>query len=67
MRNLNDNDEESNNYDYSPNELADLSINNPKKFREIVGSNLDKGDTIERWQQRNLDYARKCLANQNRN
>ena len=54
-------------YDYSPNELANLSINNPMEYREVVGSNLEEGDSIERWQQRNLEWAKECLAEQRKN
>lgn len=64
MRNNND-DEDF--HDYSPNELAELSTDNPRKYREIVNSNLDEGDSVERWQNRNLERAREFLENQRRN
>lgn len=48
-------------HDYSPNELARLSEENPKKYKEIVSSNLESGDTIEKWQQRNLEYMQRFL------
>lgn len=61
MINKNNIDEDGNNYDYSPNELARLSIDNPKLYREIVQSNLDDGDTVENWQKRNMERAKKWL------
>ena len=63
MRNKN-RDNEDNNYDYSPNELADLSQENPKEYRAVVHSNLDDGDTVEGWEKRNLEWAKECLADQ---
>lgn len=63
MRNLKSRDEDDN-YDYSPNELAELSINNRQKFEEIVNSNLEEGDSIHRWQQRNLERAKEFLNSQ---
>ncbi len=60
MRNQND---EEDLYDYSPNELARLSRENFNKYREIVESNLDEGDTIERWQERNREYVQRHLCN----
>lgn len=57
---LNNNDDE-NLHDYFPNELATLSIKNPDKYREIVQSNLERGDTIEKWEQRNLEHMQKYL------
>lgn len=59
MRNLNVDWEDS--YDYSPNELAELSINNPRLYKEVVESNLEKGDSVEDWEKRNLDWAAECL------
>ena len=67
MRNLNNLDEDGNDYDYSPNELAELSRNNPRLYREVVESNLDENDSVENWQQRNLEWAKDCLAEQRRN
>jgi len=67
MRNLNDLDEDGNDYDYSPNELVELSRNNPRLFKEVVESNLDDGDSIEKWENRNLEWAKECLAEQRRN
>ena len=66
MRNLNNADWDDN-YDYSPNELAELSTNNPKLYREVVSSNLDDGDSVENWQRRNLEWAEDCLAQQRSN
>lgn len=48
-------DEDDYSYDYSPNELAELSISNKKLYEEIVNSNLEEGDTIEQWQRRNME------------
>ena len=67
MRNLNDLDEDGNDYDYSPNELAELSRNNPRLYKEVVESNLDDGDSIEKWQNRNLEWSKECLAEQRHN
>lgn len=64
MRNLSD---EEDDYNYGPNELAELSRSNPDKYRKIVESNLQDGDSIERWQQRNLERAKEDLAWQQRN
>jgi len=60
MRNWNDTEDT---YNYGPNELAQLSIDNPKKYREIVESNLDEDDTIEEWQERNRKWAQSHLTN----
>jgi hypothetical protein len=64
MRNLEDEDD---NYDYSPNELAELARKNPNLYANIVNSNLNDGDTIEKWQSRNTEYAKECLEHQRRN
>lgn len=56
--------DEDDDYDYGPNELANLSIDNPRKYRDVVNSNLEVGDTIGDWQQRNLEWAKDCLAQQ---
>ena len=53
MRNLNADDEDDN-YDYKPNELADLAYWNRRKYEEIVKSNLEDDDTVQAWEQRNL-------------
>ena len=37
------NSDEEDDYNYSPNELAELSVNNPTKYRDMVNSNLDEG------------------------
>jgi hypothetical protein len=64
MRNQNVDWEDS--YNYSPNELTELSINNPRLYREVIESNLSADDTVENWQQRNLEWAKKCLEEQHR-
>lgn len=56
------NDEDD--YNYSRNELAELSIDNPRLYRDVVNSNLSKNDTIDKWEQRNLDWAQECLKKQ---
>jgi len=68
MRNLNlsENDDDYS-VDYGPNRLAELSQENPRLYREIVNSNLEEGDTIERWENRNLERAKDDLAWQRRN
>ena len=58
MRDLTD---EENDYDYGSNELAELSINHREKYRRIVNSNLDDNDSVERWEQRNLEWAKEML------
>jgi hypothetical protein len=50
--------------DYGPNRLAELSRTDPEKYRRIVNHHLDKNDTIEQWQQRNLERAKDDLARQ---
>jgi len=67
MRNLKDLDEDGNNYDYSPYELADLNINNPRLYREIVSSNLEESDSIDNWEQPYLEWAKERLEEQRRN
>lgn len=49
-------------YDYSPNELANLSVSNPELYREVVSSNLEDDDTVEKWEQRNLERAKENLS-----
>jgi hypothetical protein len=51
-------------YDYSPNELAELSQRNPDKYRQVVQSNLQEGDTVRHWEQRNLEWAQECIRQQ---
>lgn len=64
MYNKNNEEDEHN---YSPNELAHLSINHKSLHDEIINSNLEDGDTIEKWQQRNLEWAQECLRQQRQN
>lgn len=63
MRNKNKYFDDS--YDYSPNELAELRIKNPDEYKAVVESNLDDGDTIEKWQQRNLEWAQSNIRKGN--
>lgn len=58
MRNNNVDWDES--YDYSPNELFELSKNNPRLYREIVESNLEDTST-EEWENRNRERAEELL------
>lgn len=58
MRNLQD---ENDDHDYAPNKLAHLSEEHPKKYRQIVQSNLEPGGIIEKWQQRNLERAQEII------
>lgn len=53
--------------DYSTNELARLSVTNRAKHDEIINSNLAECETIEQWQQRNLESAQDCLRRQRNN
>lgn len=57
-------DEDGETRDYSPNQLAQL----PKdKLRKVVESNLEDGDTLEDWQERNMKRAKDALAHQRNN
>jgi len=49
-------------YDYSPNELANLAESDNSRYRQIVESNLEDNDSVEDWEQRNLDRAKKYLS-----
>jgi len=60
MRNKND---EYDDHDYSPNELAALSISHKDKYEQIVNSNLYEGDFIPKWEMRNMDRAKERLEN----
>jgi hypothetical protein len=62
MRNKYDDEDD---YNYSKNELAELSIDNPKAYRQIISSNLSDEDTIDRWEQRNLEWAQSKLNKNN--
>jgi hypothetical protein len=62
MKDLENIDEDD--HDYSPNELAELSIKNPDKHRRIVEQNIPDNMTVEEWQQRNLEHMRKHLNSQ---
>ena len=55
------NSDEEDDYNYSPNELAELSVNNPTKYRDMVNSNLDEGDNIRNWEERNRKYVQSHL------
>ena len=58
MRNQNVDWDDS--YDYSPNELARLSEDNPRLYREVVESNLED-ISVEQWEQNNLKFMQKLL------
>ena len=64
MRNLADQEDE---HDYSPNELAQLSHSHRYLHDQIINSNLEDGDTIDKWQKRNLESAQEYLAQQRAN
>jgi len=53
--------DDDNEHDYSPNELAELAVNHKEKHDKIINSNLKDGDTIEKWEQRNLKAMQKHL------
>lgn len=53
--------------DYGPNELARLSIEHHSKYLRIINASLEDGDSVERWQQRNMQRAKEDLAWQRRN
>ncbi len=61
MKNLSDPEDDN---DYGPNRLAELSRENPRLYKEIVNSNLEDNDSIESWEQRNLEWAKECLRHQ---
>lgn len=65
MRDLSD---EENDYDYRPNELAHLAIYHREKYERIVNSNIgvtiNNADSIDEWEQNNLENARKYINNQ---
>jgi hypothetical protein len=61
MRNWKD---EEDDYDYSPNELSRLSQENHEKYKEIVESNLEEGQTLESWHRANMEMAKDFLAHQ---
>lgn len=46
--------EDGNNHDYSPNELAELSVKNNELYRSIVRQNIPDNLTIEQWENNNL-------------
>lgn len=46
-------------FDYSPNQLALLSVEDPELYRRVVQPNLEEGDTVEDWEGRNMDNARR--------
>jgi hypothetical protein len=50
-------------HDYSPNQLARLSIDNPQLYRRVVESNLEDDDTVDDWEARNLENAKRHLSN----
>ena len=58
MRNQ-DTDDIAGEFDYSPNQLARLSADNPELYRRVVQSNLDEDDSVEDWEGRNMDNARR--------
>jgi hypothetical protein len=58
MKNRNDEDD---GHDYTPNELAHL---HQEKYEQIVQSNLEDGDTIKHWRQRNQEAADEFLRHQ---
>ena len=54
MYNYNDDEEDfAMKHNYSPNELANLSITNNAKYKEIVSSNLED-KSVEQWENENL-------------
>ena len=67
MRNYYDEDDE---HDYSPNELAHLSVNHKEKHDRIINAHLRHNEddrSIHQWQQDNLKWAQDCLAQQRAN
>ena len=49
------------NYDYGPNDLADLSIQNPDKYHRIVSQNIPEDMTVHEWEQHNLEFMQRHL------
>lgn len=60
-RTMRNNYDEDDDYDYSPNEFVYMPND---KYRQIVQSNLSDDDTVEAWEQRNLEIAKDFLAHQ---
>jgi hypothetical protein len=55
MRNLNDPEDDN---DYN---LVSLSQSDPKKYEEVVRSNLREGDTVSEWENSNRRWAQSGL------
>jgi len=62
MKDLENIDEDD--HDYSPNELAELSIKNPDKHRRIVEQNIPEGLSVDEWEQNNLRQMQNYLNSQ---
>lgn len=56
MRNYNDYNDD---YNYSPNEMTELSINDYRKYMEIMRSNFEDDDAIDKWKRDNLEFMKK--------
>lgn len=65
MRNLDlDWDEQ---YDYSPNEMAELSVNNPREYKKIMRQNIGSDSDIEEFYRKNRESAQDALYQQRKN
>lgn len=64
LNNLRNKYDEDDDHDYSPNELANLAESHKAKHDQIINSNLEREDSIENWQKRNIEWAQECLRQQ---
>ncbi len=54
-------------YDYSPNEMAELSVNNPQEYKKIMRQNIGSDSDIEDFYKRNMESAQNALYQQRKN
>lgn len=65
MRNLDlDWDEQ---YDYGPNEMVELQINNPREYNKIMRQNIGSDSDIQEFYRRNREQAQDALYQQRNN
>lgn len=62
MRNLDLDYEDQ--YDYSPNEMAELSHNNPREYNKIMRQNIGSDSDIEEFYENNKRNAQEALYQQ---
>lgn len=49
-------------YDYGPNEMVELSINNPREYNKIMSQNVGDSQAIREYHETNMKFAAECLA-----